>query len=302
MPNQDKFAVIWNGSSGRNARDATAIEVAKTVFGPQTMLYHIGADRTVQACIQSALNDGATRIIAAGGDGTIMSVASALAGTDVPMGVLPLGTFNYFSRGLGISQDIRQAAETIKAGQIKRISVGSVNGQVFLNNASVGVYPAILKERETVYRRWGRWRVAAHWSVVRTFIRFRRPTTVSIMTEDGETTLRTPLLFVARSSYQLRAFGLEGSDAISQDGFAVFVSRHSRRIDLFRMASKLMLGTMRDGVDFDLLRVRSLTVTTRRKRKRELVAFDGEKRRMPLPLRFEMMPDALSVIVPASSP
>jgi diacylglycerol kinase family enzyme len=207
-----------------------------------------------------------------------------------------LGTFNFVSRGLRLSEDPEAAAKAILAGHPHRISVGTVNGQLFLNNVSLGLYPRILSEREAMYAKYGRFRVLAYWTVLATILRVQRKPAFQIETEDGTRTLRTPLIFIARSAYQLERFGLSGADIISDDRFAVFVARTGSRWHLMKVAFHLARKRLIPGTDVELFSAHRLTIRTPRRRPR--VAFDGEKRRMLAPLTFEIHPDALSIIIP----
>jgi diacylglycerol kinase family enzyme len=291
-----RICVIANAASGRNSHDAEAITRAMAVFGDRAELRYWSTDTDIAEEVDRALRDGFDTIVAAGGDGTVMAIASAMMGKDAAMAVLPLGTFNYFARGLGLPEDPEAAARLILQGGHHRIAVATVNGQVFLNNASLGVYPSILKERETTYARFGRHRIAAYWSVVKTFLRFQRPMKV-VLTADGvETRLRSPLIFVARSAYQLDYFGLKGGDAISNDAFALFVARDRGRAGLFRLAWRLIRRQLRPGDGLELIRARDITISTRQKS--PLIAFDGEKSRMRSPLTFRIQTEALTIIAP----
>ncbi len=294
----ERIALVANRASGTNRRDRTAIEAAMDRFGDSAERYTWDPKREdLGALVARAIDEGADLIVAAGGDGTVMAVANAALDHDVPMAVLPLGTFNYFSRGLGLSEDPGAAADQIKSGRLHDINVGMVNGHVFLNNASLGIYPAILRERETVYRRWGRRRMAAHWSVVKTFLRFQRPMRLEIDI-DGETLDRkTALVFVARSIFQLDYFGLSGADAIHEDGFAVLVARARGRMQLFKLTWRLAFGVSREGRDYDLLKARSMTVR-RVGRGKALLAYDGEKKIAPSPFEFRMSDRPLRIVVP----
>lgn len=292
-----EIAVIANAGSGRNAREKEAVDRAMAVFGQgaEIVFWNPETDE-IAALIDRLMGQGRSIIVAAGGDGTIMAVASAMAGKDARMAVLPLGTFNFFARGLGLPQEPEDAARAILAGAPRRLSLGAVNGQVFLNNASLGIYPSILKERETVYERWGRYRVFAHWSVVKTFLKFQRPMRL-VLTVDGlRREIRTPLVFVARSAYQLERYGLEGGEAIHDDRFAMFVARRSGRAGLFRLAWRLVTRRLELGRDVELIDAEEIVVEMRQTN--PLVAFDGEKARMRAPLRFEILKDSLTVIVP----
>lgn len=291
-----EICVIANAASGRNSRDAAAIGQAMAVFGPKATLRRWPKGSDLEAFVKQAVADGFTTIVAAGGDGTVMGVAHALMDTKARLAVLPLGTFNYFARGLGLPQEPTEAARAILGGHARRISAGTVNGQLFLNNASVGLYPTILQAREDIYDRLGRSRLLAHWSVLRTLMRFQRPLRVVLETDGRRVPRRTPLIFVARSAYQLERFGLKGAQAISDDQFAVFLARDAGRLGLFRLALRLVLRRVEVGRDVDLIYTDHMLLETPKRRPR--VAFDGEKRRMVAPLEFRILRDCLSIIVP----
>lgn len=291
--------LVANAASGTNARDSEAIERALAVLGPGASLRHWKPGEDLAALVDEVLAAGTRTVVSAGGDGTAMAVAQALLGREAALAVLPLGTFNYFARGLGLPEDPEAAARAILAGRRRAIAVGQVGGQVFLNNASLGVYPAILKERETIYARWGRRRLMAHWSVLKTFLRFQRPMKMRLVLDGEERVVRTPLLFVARSAYQLRLFGLSGAEAIHDDRFAVLLGRADNRAQLFRLAWRLVTRTMREGRDYWLFAARRLTAETTKPR--TLVAFDGEKMRDRSPFEFRMAEAPLNVILPGEA-
>lgn len=300
MANHDRICLIANPGSGRNSRDAQAIDSAMQAFGPRAEKREWAEGETLDSCVTGALDDGFGTLVAAGGDGTVMGVAQAMIGSGRAdrhaMAVLPLGTFNYFARGLGLPEDPARAAAAILAGDRKPISVGTVNGRVFLNNASIGIYPSILKAREAVYERWGRRRIVAHWSVIKTFLRFQHPMRVRIEADGQVQDRRTPLIFIARSAFQLETFGLRGASDISDDRFAMFVARDGGRPALFRLAWRLIRRRIEVGRDVDYIPAERIVIETRNPR--PLVAFDGEKSRMQSPLRFEILPAALTIILP----
>lgn len=287
--------VITNRKSGRNSRDRNAVEAAAEALGGEIVSFSGG--KGLMEAIEKVKARKPSLVVAAGGDGTAMAVAGAFVGTDVAFGVLPLGTFNYFARGLGLSTDPVEASRQLAAGQVVERHIGTVNGQVFLNNASVGIYPSILKVRESVYRRWGRRRIMAHWSVIKTFIRFRKPMRVRLEVDGDGGRYRTALVFVARSSFQLERFGLEGTDIIREGGFAVLLVNARTRLELFRRITRLALGTVEEGVDYDLFAGERLKLDVEGKR-RVLLAYDGEKKRMSAPLEFGMSERPLRLLIP----
>jgi diacylglycerol kinase family enzyme len=105
---------------------------------------------------KAAVASGAKLVIAAGGDGTMSAVASALAGTDAALGVLPLGTLNHLARDLGISFDLDEAAAVIGAGKTQRIDVARLCDRLFVNNSAIGLYPLFVADREGQQQRLGR--------------------------------------------------------------------------------------------------------------------------------------------------
>lgn len=292
----ETICVLTNPGSGRNSKDSQAIDLAMKAFGPKATLRRWKKGEDLGAFVRKAVDDGFTNIVAAGGDGTVMGVAQALVGTKANLGVIPLGTFNYFARGLGLPQEPEAAAKAILAGYSKPVSVGKVNDQLFLNNASVGIYPTILHQRERIYARWGRSRMLAHWSVLRTLIRFQRPMRMTLTADGAPQSLRTPLVFVARSAYQLQQFGLKGSKAISDDQFATFVVRGGTRWSLLMLTLRLATRSVVVGRDIDLIYASKIQLDIEKRAPR--VAFDGEKARMQAPLSFWIEKHALNIIVP----
>lgn len=290
-----RICVICNEGSGRNSREADAIKIAMEVLGDRAELRQVKGEELEDAA-RKAVEEDFDSIVGAGGDGTIMTVAGALLDSGHRFGVLPLGTFNYFARGLGIPEDPKGAAEVILAGGTRKVSLAEANGQVFLNNISLGIYPAILKNREQVYARWGRRRIAAHWSAAKTFMNFQRPLFLTLLADGREVRVRTPLLFVARSAYQLESFGLAGADCVAEGRFAAFVAPDAGRAGMFVKASRLVRQKMQEGRDFELVCAEELTIAA--KSLHLTVACDGEKMRMRTPLRLRVHKDALEVFAP----
>lgn len=294
MTESGQIVVIANAGSGRKAsgEDPTGDLVAAL----DARLHEFAPGDDIGGLVGRAVAEGAATVVASGGDGTIMAVADALRGSDVTMGLMPSGTFNFFARGFGIPPEPDVAAAIIRDGQVQRLSLGTVNGKVFLNNMSIGVYPAILKEREDVYRRWGRSRLAAYWSVVRTFLRAQRLVSLRLDHDGRSLVVRTPLVFVARSAYQLEHFGLPGADAVAGGRFAIFIGPDRGRFALFLNAFRLARGKMEEGRDFRLILADEATLHIRKPA--VLVAVDGEKLRLRPPLHLKIERDCLTLLVP----
>ncbi|ARE42323.1 Transcription regulator (plasmid) [Rhodovulum sp. P5] len=292
--------MIVNEKAGRTNAEQPRRDMLRERFasvGLSVDIHGPRAGQTLSDVARAALDDGADMLVAAGGDGTICAVAGVCHGADVPMGVIPQGTFNYFARGLGISQEVDGAIATLATGTLRDIRLGEVNGRVFLNNASIGLYPAILERRETIYRRWGRSRAAAYWSVIATLLWLKRALPLRLDIDGRQERLVTPLAFVANSAYQLDQFNLHGADHIRSGDFALFLSPNGAQVDLIRAAVGLAAGMARKDEEFLLRHGRDIVLSTGRSR--VLVARDGEKEIMRDPLRFAFRDRPLRVVAPA---
>jgi diacylglycerol kinase family enzyme len=146
--------VLLNASSGLGAGLSTrqrAPELLTRVFGEsgaETHIHHMEGGQDLCELVRGLVRDGADVVVAGGGDGTINAVASVVAGTDVTMGVLPVGTLNHFARDLNIPLDIEAAAKVIAEGRTIQVDIGEVNGRRFINNAIIGLYPIYRLHRD----------------------------------------------------------------------------------------------------------------------------------------------------------
>jgi diacylglycerol kinase family enzyme len=292
-----RIFIVFNPGSGhqgdRGLPDRLRALAARE--GEAVTLHEMRKGEDLHALCRRALAEGHDCIAVAGGDGTVAGVADAMRGLDVPLGVLPMGTFNYFARGIGVPLDLDSAFAALRGGVACPVATGTVNGKVFLNNASLGVYPAILRKREGIYRRWGRSRMMAYVSVISTILGFSRGRRMRVTVDGVARRQRAPLLFVANSAYQLEEFGLPGADAIRDGQFAVFLSKDVGRWGLLRHAALLMGRSMRNHRDFELMIGREVQVAGPR---RPLVAIDGERRILDAPVRITRDDSLLHVILP----
>ncbi len=244
----------------------------------------------------AAVRDGVDVLVMGGGDGTVNAGASALAGTGCTLGVLPLGTLNHFARDLGIPSDVEGAVRTIVAGRTKRVDVGEANGHVFLNNSSIGVYPAAVLDREARRRDGlGKWPAMFRASLA-TFHRYPL-VTVNLHILEGQVRITTPIVFVGNNRYETGFFQLGSRQQMDQGELWLYVLRDSGRGGLVKLLVRALLGRLRQSRDFEALGLTDLTVEDRRKTLR--VAIDGEVLSLDTPVRYRIRPGDLNVRVPA---
>lgn len=256
------------------------------------------ADAADDAAVRAA-SDRAI-LIAAGGDGTISTVARAAFLRRVTLGVVPLGTFNYFAREFGLPEDPASAVRAALTGMPTEIDVGFVNARMFINNASFGIYPRIIRDRERTKAKLGRRRWVAACSGLWTLLRGQRRFAVSIEA-DGERQLRrTTMVFVGTNAFQLRQLGLEVADCVAGGRLAVIVQPPAGRLIQVR---QLLLGALgRMHRDPQLERFCASTLVVDSKRRRIELAIDGELCVLPPPLVFTKGRRALTLMLPAATP
>lgn len=242
---------------------------------------------------------GARIIAAGGGDGTISTVGASLIGTGCVLGVLPLGTLNHFAKDLRIPLELEAAAQNLIAGVVIDVDVGEVNGHIFLNNSSLGLYPRVVRHRDITREQlgWGKWPALVWASLVA--LRRYPLLDVKLHADGQERTRRTPFVFVGNNEYQIAGFNLGARKRLDGGRLSVYVTRDVGRLGLLRLAARALTGRLREEKDFDAMLVEDLAIETRRKRLR--VSTDGEIRLMTGPFHYRLRRAALQVIVPASS-
>jgi len=239
-------------------------------------------------------------LVAAGGDGTINAVASAALRVGVAMGVVPMGTFNYFSREHGLSLDPEEAVQNLltalHAGDMRPVQVGFVNRRLFLVNASVGLYPKLLAEREKASQRFGRSRLVAVISAVWSMFRpaAGRRWRVVIKTHEGareqqEEHLVTTL-FVGNNPLQLDRMGIPQAQAVADGGqLAVMLLQPQGRWAVARTVWNAATGQLGRDSAVTSLACTELTVTPASWRPPQVkLAFDGEREWTAPPLHFHV--------------
>lgn len=234
-------------------------------------------------------------IVAAGGDGTVNSVAAEVIDSDKIFGVLPLGTLNHFARDVGIPTDLQQAARTIIAGHTIEVDAAEVNNRIFLNNSSLGLYPMIVREREKHQRLgFGKW-PAFIWATIQAL---RRNPFLDVRLRVNNELLdrTTPFVFVGNNEYAMDLFNIGMRDRLDKGELSIYITHATSRLKLIALALRAAVGRLRNDKDF--LEFRSDEVRIQTARKRVRVAFDGEVEVMEGPLQYRVRSRALRVIVP----
>jgi len=291
------IVVITNkgAGTGGDAEKATSIREAFRAVDVDVEVHEVDGKELTNAA-RSAVAKGATTVVAAGGDGTVNTVAAALVGSDISLGVLPMGTLNHFAKDVGIPLDIADAAAAIVRGHKGKVDVASVNDHIFINNSSIGLYPLMIRDRDKQRSRFKR---SKFWAMIRASAAiFRRfPTFAVEMTIEGRTVrYRTPAVFVGNNVYKLEVFTLGTRETLDAGLLSVYAVRTRTRWRTVVMLLSALFSKLEEHDLFDAARTEAVTLDT--KKTNIEVSLDGEVVRMQTPLQYQIMKHSLNVILP----
>lgn len=292
-PMATALPVLINRSGGAAAALGERLEeTVRGAFAPsgrEIALELISADEMADA-IRRHIN--ASVLAVGGGDGTLGGAAQLLTGTRTALAILPLGTRNHLARALGIPMDLTEAASIAATGERRRMDLGRAGTRIFVNNASIGLYPKLVRERDR--RELPKWlgTIPATWQVLKTMRAHHYRVTL-----DGEARrIRTPLLFIGNNRYSLDLGSLGQRESLGDGELSICAVRADGPMHMIKFAAKVLVGMADPGADFaELGEARSITIEGAG----EIgVALDGEVIKMDLPLTLDILPSALGVVAP----
>ena len=295
------FFVI-NGASGHSDPDATrrVIEHTLRANGRAGELLYAAPGKLANVARKGAALARArgTAVVAVGGDGTINAVAQAAYAENCPMGVVPQGTFNYFARTHGIPSDAAAAVQALLNSAPLPVQVGLINDQVFLVNASVGLYPELLQDREAYKARFGRSRLVAFAAALATLLARHRQLHLRIERSSGVRVVKTPTLFVGNNRLQLEQVGLPEAQALDEGCIAAVMLRPIGSLAMLRLLFHGAFGSLGEADTVESFKFHRMLVTPRpaRHERKVKVAFDGELSHMRAPLDFRVAPKPLFLL------
>ena len=282
-------------AGARDPEGVARVREAVRGAGLDASVLAVAPERFRDAVKEAAAASDVDAVIVAGGDGTVNTAASVLAGGDKPLGVLPLGTLNHFARDIGLPAEAEEAAIAMAGGHWRAVDVGEVNGRVFVNNCSIGLYPHAVRRREE-----RREAVQKKWPAMGHALRevFARLPLVRLTLRTDTATLRvsTPQLMVGNNRYSTELLALGRRDVMDEGVLWVYVTRSQGVLGLMRLALRSLFGRLEQDRDFETIATTALQVDDRRRR-RHLLALDGELVDLQPPLMMHIRPRALRVLV-----
>lgn len=294
------ITVLMNAGSGSDDKSAarSAIDSGLRAKGRNVEVVLARHPRDLHELAQRAADTRPGILVAAGGDGTLNAVATVAHARGLPFAVIPLGTFNYFARGLGIPLDTAAATDVVAEGRVRRVSIGQVNGKLFLNNASIGLYRRLIEHREVHKQRFGRNRLVALFSAFATLLREHRTYRLRLEIDGQPVMLSTLTMFFGCNALQMEQLGLDEALCIERGELAVLALREVGRMELFKLLIRGALARLETAENLRQYCALKVLVDWVGGARRIRVAVDGESIECALPLMVEVLPNALQVIVP----
>lgn len=294
-----KATVILNAAAGNSAQSASAASDGNL----QEVFVKAGIDARIETVAPGDMDRVLREVIAArpetvivgGGDGTIRSAAEFLVGTQVRLGVLPMGTLNHFAKDLNLPTDWREAILALANATEAEVDVGEVNGRVFLNNCSIGAYAQAVNRRDALRRKdaLSKWRAMLR-AVIETFRRFPR-FQLRIERDGTSRTVRTPLLVVGNNRYSGHVLDASLRPRLDEGRLWIYTARVHRHLDALRLAWQSLVRGLEEADDVDAEEATAFTITS--ESGKLPIALDGEPVDLQNPLRFCVRPRALRVLM-----
>lgn len=301
--------IIYNPTSGqgrhRRLRElAQAVEILKSA-GIQAELAATTHPGAATELARQAVRDGRDLVIACGGDGTNNEVVNGLAGSQVPLAVLPAGTANILAKELGIPWDIPAAARLIASGKQVRIALGAIAAggnanehadarpRYFLCVAGAGPDGAIVAGVNVEQKlRIG---ILEYWlQGLRQFFTYKFP---KFQITSAEKTVEASLVVVGRTKYYGGPFRITTGANLFEDSFEIVAFTKRSRFLLALCLPAIWLGCLRRMPGIETWKTRRLSCDAVSPEK-IFAQLDGEPAGT-LPMEFRIVPDALTLVIPS---
>jgi diacylglycerol kinase family enzyme len=288
-----ELPLLINSAAGSTS--ATSQEQLEEAFRSAgvSIAIHSVAPGDFPGRLRAFVEQGAPAVGVGGGDGTISTAVDVLAGTRTILVPVPLGTLNHFATRYGLAT-IDDAAQALRTGNVLTIPIGRVDGRTFVNNASCGFYPHVVRYREKLRPFLSKWPAAF---IAALLVMIRRPLLDIELTAAGERLQRvTAAVWIGIGRHSLR-LPTPGDATHAANVLEVVLPRPTKRFALLRLAWRTWqkLRSHQKAVDPELEIVHASEFRLAA-RHRIHIAMDGEVDHLAGPLRFVHTPDALRVL------
>lgn len=235
-------------------------------------------------------------LIISGGDGSISAFAKQAVENNIPLGILPSGTFNNFATDNGIPNDFKEALNIIKQFKTTKIDAAIVNDRYFVNNSSIGLYTTSVKIRERIRKDYGLNKfIAMLFAIVKTFILFPM-IYIEVESKGKIIKKKTPFVFIGNNKYEFNLLKIGNRKSLNNGTLHVYYSKCTSRLCLLKITLQTIFKSQKRPENIISKSVTEFTIYS--KKKYLTVAADGELFKMSSPLKYQIKHNALSLIVP----
>lgn len=293
-----KIRFIVNPFSGKRRKSqALVTEAVREALADEEGIFEIRvASEKGSAAVLSkeALDKGYEIIFACGGDGTISEVAAPLVGTDVILGIIPIGSGNALASSLGIPKDMRAAVGLIKNMKVREIDVGAVCGRYFLTTAGFAFEAHLSRSyAEGALSKRIRGLAPYYPLALKEFLRYS-PEPVTIKTPQGTETV-TPFLLSAANTGQFGGGAFISPGASLDDGLIdICIVEKPGIYGAMGLARKLFSKSVHEMKTFRCIRTEQAEISGRSK---TLCHADGEPFEWEGDIKIGILPKKLKVFV-----
>ena len=293
-PSPSRPFVLVNPRSGDQSPTTAELVQRAEELGIEARVLETGDD--ADALAREASDRGADALGMAGGDGSLSSVAAVALERDVPFVCIPFGTRNHFARDLGLDPDDPFAGLLAFQGEERRVDLGRVNGEAFMNNVSLGVYASFVHDPARKTRN----RVMAFLRMVPAALgRSRRPIAVSLEAAGRREEHLALVVLVSNNDYRMSSMAdLSERSRLDEGRLHAYVIEAVDRKVLLRLLARAVAGDIEEAagwVEWAAPRIR-----VEHPRSEVHAAVDGDPAVLSSPLEFEIEPRGLRVLVPTS--
>jgi diacylglycerol kinase family enzyme len=293
-----KISLILNRDAGTLRTldaDKTGEEIA-AIFrnAGHDVTVHVAAGSDAIAAIKKAAKQSEA-IVVGGGDGTIAAAASIAADSGVALGVLPLGTMNFFARSLAIPAEMKAAATALAEGEVRAVDIATVNGRHFIHTLALGLHPTMVEEREKL--EYGS-RIGKMIGSARAFVRvIRHPRRFDVSIENAEQKIEQRTAGVVVSNNPLGKGHMPYADRLDGGTLGVYVTTARGWVQLARVTAAAALGAAEEHPLVAYLQTPAVTIRLRRHASVPST-LDGELVRLQGPLEVKVVSGGLKVLAP----
>jgi YegS/Rv2252/BmrU family lipid kinase len=252
-------AVIFNPVAGRGQGARLRADAQQRLGDAFTWIATTRSGHAAELAREAATKQEV--VVAFGGDGTVGDVARGILGTNATLGILPVGTGNDFARNLGLPLDMPEACATILGGNVRRIDVGIINGQPFVNNAGLGFDSQVMTTMNTSIR-FTRGRPAFILAILKTILTFKA-FRMTLTADDG---IERPYETMLVSILNGKVYGagmMAAPHAEMDDGRVdVMIVKNLSRLQRLSVLLKIQSGQHLTHPAVELIQTRTLALTT----------------------------------------